>query len=571
MVTSRRSSGLEGEPLKFLKASEAYWTAMRKGPSKRGPAVVKTRHRKLGQVDYDVCVCGGTLGLFIALALQLRGHRVCIIEKRLCQGRTQEWNISRQELQVLVRLGLVTEAELRTAISSEFNPVRVGFKGGEDIWVDDCLNLGVNPKYLLDVLRERFLSVGGAIRERTAFRSAEIFTDGIAIKTATNPETMPITAGDAGNVVSCRLLVDCMGHWSPIVKQLRGGTKPQGMCLVVGTCADGFPEDKNRTGDLLYTMTDAAEDMQLFWEAFPAAGGGRTTYMFTYADADQRRLSLEQLLDRYFELLPQYQGVPLSDLKFRRVLFGGFPCYEDSPLKPGFDRVVQVGDASASQSPLSFGGFGNMVRHIQRLTDGLDNALREDQLSKRALTLMQPYQPSLSAAWLFQRSMAFRIGQVREKRVSGSGRQASKETGWLPADHVNRLLRCNFRVLRLLGDRALRPFLQDTIQWGPLTASMAGMMLTDPLVVCRVLVQVGPKVLLGWFKHYFFLGAYSLLHLLTKPLRGLVNSYRLLRWMDAWKWGSGQDYGYHKPRKAERETAAQAQDSPVQHVRTASA
>ena len=33
--------------------------------------------------------------------------------------------------------------------------------------------------------------------------------------------------------------------------------------------------------------------MQLFWEAFPAAGGGRTTYMFAYADADKRRPSFE--------------------------------------------------------------------------------------------------------------------------------------------------------------------------------------------------------------------------------------------------------------------------------------
>ena len=48
-----------------------------------------------------------------------------------------------------------------------------------------------------------------------------------------------------------------------------------------------------RNGDLLYTFTDAEDDMQLFWEAFPAAGGGRTTYMFTYADADAKRPTFE--------------------------------------------------------------------------------------------------------------------------------------------------------------------------------------------------------------------------------------------------------------------------------------
>ena len=46
----------------------------------------------------------------------------------------------------------------------------------------------------------------------------------------------------------------------------------------------------SRTGDFLHTFTDASEDMQLFWEAFPAEGGAaRTTYMFTYCDTDKRR------------------------------------------------------------------------------------------------------------------------------------------------------------------------------------------------------------------------------------------------------------------------------------------
>ena len=49
----------------------------------------------------------------------------------------------------------------------------------------------------------------------------------------------------------------------------------------------------------------------------------------------------------------------------------------------------QVGDASASQSPLSFGGFGSMLRHLRRLTDGLDQALRQDMLARGNLKLLQ--------------------------------------------------------------------------------------------------------------------------------------------------------------------------------------
>lgn len=50
----------------------------------------------------------------------------------------------------------------------------------------------------------------------------------------------------------------------------------------------------------------------------------------------------QALLDRYFELLPQYQGAPLEALRFRRVLFGAFPTYAASPLRPQFDRILQV-------------------------------------------------------------------------------------------------------------------------------------------------------------------------------------------------------------------------------------
>ena len=53
-------------------------------------------------------------------------------------------------------------------------------------------------------------------------------------------------------------------------------------------------------GDVIYTNSDiqAADapvpDVQYFWEAFPAGSGrgDRTTYMFTYIDADPTRCSL---------------------------------------------------------------------------------------------------------------------------------------------------------------------------------------------------------------------------------------------------------------------------------------
>jgi hypothetical protein len=57
-----------------------------------------------GTALYDVVVCGGTLGIFIATSLQLAGFKVAVIERAVLKGREQEWNISRKELDELVRL-----------------------------------------------------------------------------------------------------------------------------------------------------------------------------------------------------------------------------------------------------------------------------------------------------------------------------------------------------------------------------------------------------------------------------------------------------------------------------------
>lgn len=81
------------------------------------------------------------------------------------------------------------------------------------------------------------------------------------------------------------------------------------------------------------------------------------------------------MLADYWQLMPQYQGVDLDSLQVERILFGFFPTYRSSPLQPGFDRVLQVGDASGIQSPLSFGGFGALTRHLERLTGAISDAL----------------------------------------------------------------------------------------------------------------------------------------------------------------------------------------------------
>lgn len=142
--------------------------------------------------------------------------------------------------------------------------------------------------------------------------------------------------------------------------------------------------------------------------------------------------------------MPQYQGTNLSldDLEFKRAVCNFFPTYKDSPLLTQFDRLCAIGDASGIQSPLSFGGFGSITRHLLRLTDAFSAALETDSLTQADLGLINAYQPSLSVAWLFQRSMSVPVGKT-------------------PSPYfISRALINNFKSMQALGDPVLRPFLQ---------------------------------------------------------------------------------------------------------------
>ena len=62
--------------LEALKLTGAALQALKEQPVKCGPTVVRPRHRRMPHAaDFDVCVCGGTLGIFIATALQVTRMR----------------------------------------------------------------------------------------------------------------------------------------------------------------------------------------------------------------------------------------------------------------------------------------------------------------------------------------------------------------------------------------------------------------------------------------------------------------------------------------------------------------
>ena len=512
--TERILSQIPGNPLVGLRKADRLWNRYKFGD--RAPSTVITEcSEPLENIAYDVIICGGTLGILLGAALAQKGWSIALLERGKLRGRDQEWNISRRELETFVEMDLLAPEELERAIASRYNPARIQFNGGQALWVNDILNIGVDPVYLLETLKQKFLDSGGTLLEQTPFRTATVHPNGISVQTADDPSTN----------LTARLLIDAMGHFSPIVQQAREGKKPDAVCMVVGTCAQGY--DKNDTGDLIASFTPIKNQCQYFWEAFPAKDG-RTTYLFTYLDAHPSRPSLEALFEEYLTLLPDYQQVSLEQLTFLRALFGFFPCYKDSPLTYPWNRTLPVGDSSGSQSPLSFGGFGAMVRHLSRLTQGINDALQADLLETKDLARLQPYQPNLSVTWLFQKSMSVGVNQT------------------LPPNKINDVLSTIFADMEALGDDVLRPFLQDVVQFPALARTMVRTSTRHPALVASILPQVGLGSVASWTRHFINLGKYSLLNTMEQTVDSKQSSrkkqYYSDRRRDALKYGSGGDY-----------------------------
>ncbi|CAB9520445.1 Inherit from NOG: fad dependent oxidoreductase [Seminavis robusta] len=515
----------------------------------------KLREQEGKKLDYDVVICGGTLGIFFATALQLKGLNVCVLEAGALRGREQEWNISMDELLELKELGVLSQEDIDAAVKTEFPACRSGFKNkevtptvggyfengvGYELTTDDVLNLGVAPAVLIERVGKRFQELGGTLREKTPLK-------GVCTSEAVGAA---VDLGNDEEPVTTNLVLDCMGNASPISRQQRYGMKPDGICAVVGSCASGFEKETNLIGDIIYTnteMQDKGENgmLQYFWEAFPVGIGRdgnepgtssvKTTYMFTYMDADAKRPSLETLMEDYWKMLPEYQpsiSDPEKDLDIRRVLFAYFPTYQDSPLKPQWSRVLAVGDASGIQSPLSFGGFGALTRHLGRISGAIVEAVESKTLHKDDLGEINAYTPNLSAAWMFQKAMSVRMGQKVDPKF------------------VNRLLAVNFQEMDQMGMRTIKPFLQDVVRFDGLIGSLARSFVADPTFMPEIVAHVGIPTLAEWLGHVGMMGLYTLLDNAASPVitpfvEKLDDPREKFRWrrrMEAWKFGSGNDY-----------------------------
>lgn len=264
----------------------------------------------------------------------------------------------------------------------------------------------------------------------------------------------------------------------------------------------------------------------------------KTTYMFTYLDADSRRPTIESIYDDYFDLLPAYQPSlkSVNDLKIIRSLSAFFPTYKASPLKIDSNRVLLVGDASGIQSPLSFGGFGATTRHLTRITKAVYEAVPL-KLDRNELQSINEYLPNLSAAWMFQKAMMKTPDQ-------------STDSGF-----IERLLSGNFRVMDDMGPKTMVPFLQDVVRFDGLLGSLAGSFVATPLEMPVIIGHVGLPALVEWMGHVFALGAYTLADALVSPnldpdrIPDEKERWIWKRRKENWRYGSGNDFDFEEVRR----------------------
>jgi lycopene cyclase CruP len=91
---------------------------------------------------------------------------------------TCEAGIQTAELEALIELGVLSEAELKSAIITDYSPQRVGFSPGGVGYVlasiNGVLNLGVDPLSLIAMVKEAFLKAGGVLLEEHAFNQAQV-------------------------------------------------------------------------------------------------------------------------------------------------------------------------------------------------------------------------------------------------------------------------------------------------------------------------------------------------------------------------------------------------------------
>ncbi|MDX2272680.1 MAG: flavin-dependent dehydrogenase [Cyanobacteriota bacterium] len=470
---------------------------------------------------WDVVVVGGALGSLQAAALAQLGYRVALVE-RLSFGRmNREWNISRRELATLTRMGLLTSSQVESLILREYQDGFNKFFDGNSpvkapvLHTPTVLNIAIDAEKLLNLCGEKILAAGGKIFDQTEFQSAYLSDAEITL------QLQPRTAGSPPFYLRSRLLVDAMGTASPVAQQLANYRAFDSVCPTVGAVIQGGFEPgvwDSSVGDILASHGDISRGRQLIWELFPGPGQELTFYLFHYHQVNpQNPGSLLEMYEDFFTILPEYRRCDLDQLQWKKATFGYIPGRFGLPTaqpQHSMDRVWLVGDAAAMQSPLSFTGFGALVRNSPRLVDLLDTALRHDLLTAADLHRVRADQGNSAVTWLFSRGMMVPTGQT------------------MPPARINAMLNSFFAILGQESPEAVDNFIKDRASWSDFSRMAWRAAQQNPQILVWIWQSVGWRGIAAWLPTYFRFTLTALLaYLLEGWLPRLAGSLR--PWLEA--------------------------------------
>ncbi|MFM6009972.1 MAG: NAD(P)/FAD-dependent oxidoreductase [Dolichospermum sp.] len=483
---------------------EQQWREGVKNPQKPRQVLFyqeNSQEKAKNSPEYDIIYIGGALGSIHAVVMAKLGYKVLLVE-RLPFGRmNREWNISRDEIQSLINLGLLTNAELETIIAREYKD---GFNKFFDannpsnlkapvLHTPTVLNIALDSEKLLALCGEKLKAAGGDIADETEFLQVDISVAQVSI----NVKHLP--TGNQRQITG-RLLIDAMGTASPIAWQLNGGRAFDSVCPTVGAVIEkGFEPGvwDSEYGDVLYSHGDISRGRQLIWELFPGVDKELTIYLFHYHEVNAKNPgSLLEMYEDFFTILPEYRRCDLDKLVWKKPTFGYIPGHfsiSGSDRKIAVDRLIAIGDAASLQSPLVFTGFGSLVRNLERLTTLLNIALKYDLLSSDYLNKIRAYQSNVAVMWLFSKGMMVPTGK------------------FIPPPLINSMLNTFFGLLVDETPEVTDNFIKDRCDWFTFNRLALKAASKNPPLLFWIWQLAGWRDLLRWLGNYFNFARHALI------------------------------------------------------------
>jgi lycopene cyclase CruA len=405
-------------------------------------------------VDVDAVFAGGGLSLLVAAEVARLGMRVAVIERARAGAPHREWNASADELAPLVDAGIFSPGELERAVVARYREGICSFYGGTPRVVRGVLDHAIDAKSVLD-----------AARRACEARGVRMI-DGASVD-ALGAGPSAVRVGFGAQEIVARVMVDARGASSPYATA-------DLVCPTVGGVMCGLEGVDREVGDILVTTEDADPDgRQHVWEGFPGRPGEVTVYLFTYARAASvGQGSLASLYERFFATLGTYKP---GRAVLVRPTFGYIPGWSRlsaAPRSPS-PRVVLVGDAAARHSPLTFCGFGSMLRTFRPVAAELARAVAEGAAPRDALD-EEPIH-----AW---------TGALARVMASGA----------LGGGAMNALLDDAFGTLEAMGNDAFAALLKDRMDARAFTTFLRRTASRHPAVYREAFEALGPVASVRW-------------------------------------------------------------------------